>query len=110
MAIWIVLLSGLLMMSTLSAPVVPVVRQSVACGKITWQDIIVFYLVNYIAHAGTIHHPAGSKWNYVFEWSASAVLLLYVGLGRSLGLVYHHFTWGKHPFYQAGARGVIDGL
>jgi hypothetical protein len=104
-ATWITILLGFLTITTLSAPIRT--STSAPCVQITWQSIIVFYGVNYLAHAGTVPTPAGAKWDFALQWALASFILPYVGLGRSFALIHRHFTWRNNELKQALASNAL---
>lgn len=102
LVIWTTILLGFFTITSTSAPI------SYVCVPNTWTTILVFYGVNYLAHAGTVPTPAGAKWEYALQWTLAAFLLPFVGLGRSFALIYRHFTLGqKNELSQALASNAL---
>lgn len=103
LVVWTTILLGFLAIPSISAPI----SSGASCVQITWQYIIIFYGANYLAHAGTVPTPAGAKWDFALHWSLAAFFLPYVGLGRSVALIYRHFAWGKNELDQALASNAL---
>lgn len=109
---WIILVLGFLALSSFSLPVniLPV-----TCVRTTWQDIIVFFTVNYIAHAATVPGEPETSWSfklllkgqlsYSLQWKACALFLPFAGLGRSLVWVTNHLG-ERDEIHQALAVGA----
>lgn len=81
---------GFLVLSSFSFPIR---RDSVLCIQTSWENIIVFYTINYIAHAASIPSEPEAKGCFTIgnlklgsnlRWRIAAVLFPFAGLLRSL--------------------------
>jgi hypothetical protein len=72
---------SLLLALVAAYPVLP--RSTVICGPASWQDIVIFYLLNYGAHAATIKSFPGERTSVQIMWVVAALLLPYSGIVRA---------------------------
>lgn len=80
---------------------------SLSCAKSQWRDIIVFFFVNYLAHAATIPSQPGSKWFESLLWSLLSLLLPFAGLGRSIAKIAVFLEMGKDDVQKAISQGAL---
>jgi hypothetical protein len=107
--IWITILFGFIAIPSVSAPIRAGVN--LICVQTTWQNILIFYGVNYLAHAGTVPTPAGAKWSYTLQWTLMAFCLPYAGLGRSVALIYRRLMFGrKNKLHRARESNALVAL
>ena len=101
--IWSILL-GCLTITVLSSPI----RTTVVCVPTTWEDVIVFVTVNFIAHAATTPTTAGAKWYDTLAWGVLALFLPFAALGKSLAMLCRYVQRKKNSdIYLAIARGAV---
>lgn len=92
LTIWIssIVVLGFLVVSSFSNPIP---RNSVLCVQTNWENILVFYAINYLAHAGSIPSEPEAKGslgigNWILgsnmRWKITALLFPFAGLLRSL--------------------------
>lgn len=72
---------SLLLALVAAYPVLP--RSTVICGPASWQDIVIFYLLNYGAHAVTIKSFPGERTSVSIMWVVAALLLPYSSIVRA---------------------------
>ncbi|KDQ51952.1 hypothetical protein JAAARDRAFT_210755 [Jaapia argillacea MUCL 33604] len=99
----LVLITSILVVSAAALPI----SRSVVCLPTTWHDIIVFFVVNYVAHAATIPTVAGAKWYDTTCWTILSLLLPFAGLGKSIGLILNHMMVGSSDLEKASSRDAL---
>ncbi|KDQ55300.1 hypothetical protein JAAARDRAFT_333000 [Jaapia argillacea MUCL 33604] len=98
-----VLISTVFIVSVAALPI----ARSVICSPATWHNIIVFFMINYAAHAATIPAAAGATWYDTMFWTVVCLLLPFAGLGKAMGLVLN-YTWvGDSELEKAWARDAL---
>jgi hypothetical protein len=55
-------------------------RSDVLCGAASWEDVVAFYLLNYIAHGATIRHFPGDSTKTQIWWTACALFFPFAGV------------------------------
>lgn len=66
-----------------------------ACSILaTWQNALIFFSSNYLAHAASVPSPAGTSWRDVPRWPLLAAFLPFAGLGRSISLISRYIACG----------------
>ncbi|KDQ51465.1 hypothetical protein JAAARDRAFT_211082 [Jaapia argillacea MUCL 33604] len=100
------LLTALSAVLVVSVAAFPIVRE-VVCINTTYRDILVFFGVNFLAHAGTIPSIAGARWYETTCWTILALLFPFAGLGRSLGIIIRHLGEGKSDLRNAEKQDAL---
>ena len=87
-----------------SLPISP----SLVCDERRWQSVLVFFTVNYIAHALTIIPSPGAKmWHHLLQ-ALRVLLLPYIGLiGAIRSVVCHFVQGGSDDLHQAFAQNAL---
>jgi hypothetical protein len=82
-------------------------RTTISCHPIVWEQILVFFLLNYGAHAATTISIPGAKWWANGQWQISAFFFPFAGLGRAIGLLIGHRLYGEDELGKAIAMGAV---
>ncbi|KIM82121.1 hypothetical protein PILCRDRAFT_8360 [Piloderma croceum F 1598] len=91
---------------TSSALPASVQTTTVVCVPTTWQDLIVFFGVNYIAHAGTVPAIPGGRPPKSFLLPTIYLFLPFAGLWRAFILITSHFLSEEGDISKAFAAGA----
>ena len=84
------------------------VRTSVSCRPIGWEQILVFFLTNYVAHAATTISIPGTRPVWIWaQWPILTFFFPFAGLGRSIGLLVNHVQYGHDELGKALAVGAV---
>ncbi|KDQ57090.1 hypothetical protein JAAARDRAFT_283642 [Jaapia argillacea MUCL 33604] len=94
----------ILVVPTLALPIRAAV---LVCSPTTWADLLIFFGTNYFAHAATIPSVPGVPWYDTVAWGVIGLLLPFAGLGKSMGLVFRHFTSESGDLEKASARAAL---
>jgi hypothetical protein len=68
---------------------------------------VVFFFVNYLAHAATVPTQPGCKWIESFLWTLLSLLLPFAGLGRSVAKMAVFLEMGKDDVQKAISQGAL---
>lgn len=60
------------------------------CVPTKWYNFVVFYLVNYFAHAATVKTAPGEPFSLIILNMVSALFFPYYGITRGIEAIYHH--------------------
>src|SRR5579871_6648055 len=90
---------SLLLALVAAYPVLP--RSTVICGPASWQDIVIFYLLNYGAHAATIKSFPGERTSVNIMWVVAALLLPYSGIVRACVALTHGTSHKRSDLMRA---------
>ena len=101
----VVILSSLFLACSAVPLAVDLVTRS--CTGTNWRDVLVFFVLNYLAHAVTVPSQPGGKWQENSSWVFLSLLLPFAGLGRAIALVVNHFVNDAEEVKRAMARGVV---
>ncbi|KIM89881.1 hypothetical protein PILCRDRAFT_2159 [Piloderma croceum F 1598] len=82
-------------------------RTTISCHPIVWEQILVFFLLNYGAHAATTISIPGAKWWANAQWQIVAFCFPFAGLGRAIGLLISHRRHGEDELGKAIAMGAV---
>ena len=74
-----------------SSPIDP----HLVCEEKKWQNILTFFITNYIAHAFTIIPDPGANWIAQTVFSFSALMVPNIGLVGAIGSVMSYFLQGR---------------
>jgi hypothetical protein len=77
------------------------------CTPSWWQDIIIFYLGNYIAHVATILSLPGESRSSKIRVSVAALLFSVSGLLRGLLTIMTYASFGKTDLQKAARAGAL---
>jgi hypothetical protein len=77
------------------------------CTPSGWQDIIIFYLGNYIAHVATILSLPGESRSSKIRVSVAALLFPVSGLLRGLITILTYASFGKTDLQRAARAGAL---
>jgi hypothetical protein len=80
---------------------------TISCQPIVWTQVLVFFLLNYAAHAATIISIPGAKWWANAQWQIVALIFPFAGLGRAIGLLISHRRYGDDELGKAMAVGAV---
>jgi hypothetical protein len=92
---------------TLGCYAITIPPNGVVCLPSQWQDIITFFLVNYLAHAATVPAAAGAKLRDSLFWTVLSLLLPFAGLGRSVSKMANYLDWNKDDVQKAISQGAM---
>ena len=76
---------------TFSSPINP----HLVCEEKRWQNILTFFITNYIAHAFTIVPEPGANWIAQIVFSFSALMVPNIGLIGAIDSVMSYFLQGR---------------
>ena len=77
------------------------------CEATTWYDLLLFYLLNYFAHAATAPSPPGARTPLIFLAKFFALLLPFSSLLKAVILLFHHSIFGSDDVGMAYAVGAV---
>jgi hypothetical protein len=77
------------------------------CTSSGWQDIIIFYLGNYIAHVATIISFPGESARSKLRVSVASLLFPVSGLMRGLLTILRYASFGKTDLQKAARAGAL---
>lgn len=77
------------------------------CEPTTWQEIFVFFLVNYVAHAPTVPPHPGERLLGGIVWKLTFLLLPFAGLFRSAFIILKDCCFGEDELGKALAVGGL---
>ena len=84
------------------------IRTSISCRPIVWEKILVFFLLNYGAHAATTISIPGARSVWVWaQWPILSFFFPFAGLGRAIGLLVNHRQYGHDELGKAMAVGAV---
>jgi len=58
-------------------------RSDIVCGAASWEDVVAFFLLNYVAHAATIRHFPGDTTKTQIWYTACALFFPFTGVWRA---------------------------
>jgi len=77
------------------------------CEATTWYDLLLFYLLNYLAHAATAPSPSGARTRLVFQAQFFALLFPLNSLLKAVTLLFHRSIFGSDDIGMACAVGAV---
>jgi len=77
------------------------------CEATTWYDLLLFYLLNYLAHAATAPSPPGARTRLVFQAQFFALLFPFNSLLKAVTLLFHRSIFGSDDIGMACAVGAV---
>ena len=77
------------------------------CGPADWKTIILFYLLNYGAHAFTVVNLPGETTGQKIYWSILALLLPYSGIGKACQTISRGLLSPANPLKRALYAGAL---
>jgi hypothetical protein len=80
---------------------------TVHCVLTTWKDVLVFFLINYVAHAATAPSPPGAGWSGGFLWRFISLLWPFAGLSRAAILILSDCRFGDNELGKAISVGAL---
>jgi hypothetical protein len=69
-----------------------------------WTNIVIFYLVNYVAHAATVKSLPGEKLGEMVYVAVVALIFPYSGLIRGIEAIVRRAAWRKGNALQRAAK------
>jgi len=82
-------------------------RPEVRCEATTWRDILLFYLINYIAHAATAPSPPGARLWLICRSQLTCLLYPFHGLVKAVSSLFSHQIFGTHELGKALSVGAL---
>jgi hypothetical protein len=79
----------------------------VVCDAASWQDVIVFFLLNYVAHAASIRHFPGDSTRTQIWWTVCAMFVPFAGIWRVCQCIAHARPFEKDPLERAKYAGAL---
>jgi len=76
----------------------------ILCVPSKWTDILLFYAVNYLAHAVTVKSLPGEKLEETAYYIAMALIYPYSGLLRGIEAIIRRAAWYRGNELQQAAR------
>jgi hypothetical protein len=77
------------------------------CTPTKWTDIALFFLGNFVAHAGTVRKKAGEPFLSALLARATALLIPSSGVMRGLLGIWQHAKFGTSPLIAASKAGAL---
>ncbi|KDQ56140.1 hypothetical protein JAAARDRAFT_195344 [Jaapia argillacea MUCL 33604] len=99
----LVFITSVLVVSVAALPLSPYI----SCLESVWLDIVVFFTVNYVAHAATVPTGAGMRWYDTTFTTVSCLLLPFTGLQKSVTMMAVYRWSGSSDLEKARARGAL---
>jgi len=82
-------------------------RSDVVCGAPSWDDIIAFFLLNYVAHAATVRHFPGDSTKTQMWWTACALFVPFAGVWRACQSIANARPFEKNELERAKYAGAL---
>jgi hypothetical protein len=82
-------------------------RLTVECIPATWQDILLFVLVNYVTHAMTVNSLPGESVGASAIYNLVALVLPFTGAWRGIRAVKSAAVFGEDKLQQAARAGAL---
>ena len=79
----------------------------VNCEATTWRDILLFYLINYFAHAATAISPPGARSRLIFRSQLICLFYPFHGLLKAVSLLLSHCVFGTYELGKALSVGAL---
>ena len=77
------------------------------CGPASWETIVLFYLLNYGAHAMTVVGFPGEREPISLMWATLALLLPYSGIGKACLSIAYSTPGSRDPLKRAMYAGAL---
>lgn len=71
------------------------------CRESKWSDVVVFFIVNIIAHAATVPSIPGSSTTEIILAALESILLPFCGVGRAVRIIYKSPVFAGSPLQSA---------
>jgi len=82
-------------------------RDNIVCGAASWTDIVAFFLLNYVVHAGTIRHFPGDSTTTQIWWTACAFFVPFAGVWRACESIANARPFEKDALERAKYAGAL---
>jgi hypothetical protein len=82
-------------------------RSDLVCGAASWQDVVAFFLLNYVAHAATVRHFPGDPTKTQMWYTACALFLPFSGVWRACQSIANARPFEKDPLERAKYAGAL---
>jgi hypothetical protein len=82
-------------------------RSDVVCGAASWNDIVAFFVLNYLAHAATIRHFPGDTARTQMWWTACALFFPFAGVWRACQSIANARPFEKDELKRAKYAGAL---
>jgi hypothetical protein len=79
----------------------------VVCDAASWEDVLVFFLLNYVAHAASIRHFPGDSTRTQIWWTLCAVFVPFAGVWRVCQSIANARPFEKDPLERAKYAGAL---
>lgn len=89
------------------SPVLIQPRSTVECIPATWQDVLIFVLVNYITHAMTVNSLPGESVAASVIYNLVALVFPFTGAWRGIRAVKSAAIFGEDRLQQAARAGAL---
>jgi len=77
------------------------------CVEATWEDIVVFILINYVTHAMTVSSNAGEEPTSALFFSIAALVLPFAGAMRGISSISSGSIFGRDPLQRAARADAL---
>jgi len=82
-------------------------RSDIVCGAASWEDVIAFFLLNYVAHAATIRHFPGDTTKTQIWYTACAFFFPFTGVWRACQSIANARPFEKDQLERAKYAGAL---
>jgi len=82
-------------------------RSDIVCGAASWEDVVVFFLLNYVAHAATIRHFPGDTIKTQIWYTACALFFPFTGVWRACQSIANARPFEKDQLERAKYAGAL---
>jgi len=103
------MVASVFLASTVACLPILVLRNSgtQTCGPASWETIVLFYLLNYGAHAMTVVGFPGEREPISLMWATLALLLPYSGIGKACLSIAYSTPGSRDPLKRAMYAGAL---
>lgn len=92
--------------SSIALPLLPP-PEVLHCEPTTWQDIFLFFLLNYVVHAATPPPQPGERSSWGIAWKFIFLLFPFTGIFRSAFIIFKDCCFGEDELGKALAVGAL---
>lgn len=82
-------------------------RSDLVCRAASWEDVVAFFVLNYIAHAATIRHFPGDSDATQFWYTLCALFVPFAGVWRACQSIAYARPFEKDPLERAKYAGAL---
>jgi hypothetical protein len=88
-------------------PITNVSSSQELCASVSWEQIVIFILVNYVTHAITVKSYPGEKKRETILWNIAALLWPYSGAFKGIMAIYTRARFTNDPLERALRAGAL---